>query len=142
MTMILEKKLYTATATSTGGRDGHSRTDDGKVELEFTKPVELGGSGKGTNPEQLFAMGYSACYIGALKHVAALEKVNIGNDISVTANVSLGTIGAGFGIAVHLVVDIKGVDEGTAMDLVEKAHKVCPYSNATRGNVDVTTALA
>jgi Ohr subfamily peroxiredoxin len=136
--MALEKVLYTAHATSTGGREGSSRSSDGALEVRLSTPKELGGAGgPGTNPEQLFAAGYSACFIGALKVVAGKAKVALPADTSITADVGIGPIPAGFGIQVALNVSIPGVDRDTARKLVDAAHQVCPYSNATRGNIDV-----
>jgi osmotically inducible protein OsmC len=140
--MKLEKVLYTATATSTGGRDGRATSSDNSFELNLTTPKELGGNGAhGTNPEQLFAAGYSACFIGALKFVAGAEKVKLPNDVSITGNVGIGQIPAGFGIQVELKISLPGVERSVAESLVNKAHQVCPYSNATRGNIDVTLTL-
>lgn len=132
--------LYTATATSTGGRDGRSVSSDEKLDLKLSTPKELGGAGgEGTNPEQLFACGYSACFIGAMKHVAGSKKIKLESDPKVTAKVGIGenTKGVGFAIEVELHIDLPGLDEDTKKSLVEEAHQVCPYSNATRGNVDV-----
>lgn len=140
---VLEQVVYTGTATATGGREGTAKSSDGKLELALSTPTELGGAGgEGTNPEQMFAAGYSACFIGALKHVAGLEKVKLADDISVTGDVSIGPIPTGFAIAVKLTVNLGDLDSATAQSLVEKAHVVCPYSNATRGNVDVQIELA
>lgn len=136
---VLSEKLYTGVATATGGREGTAKSDDGKLNITLSTPKGLGGAGgEGTNPEQLFAAGYSACFIGALKHVAAAEKIVLGNNISVSAEVPIGPIEHGFGIAVKLSVSLGDLDKETASSLVEKAHQVCPYSNATRGNIDVT----
>lgn len=133
-----EKILYTAHATSTGGRDGTSRSDDGILDVKLTVPKGLGGNGApGTNPEQLFAAGYSACFIGAMQHVARLQKVALPADTSISADVGIGPIPQGFGIQVALHVNIPGMDKDAARKLVEAAHQVCPYSNATRGNVEV-----
>ena len=133
-----DKILYTAHATSTGGRDGKSRTDDGALEVRLTVPKGLGGNGlPGTNPEQLFAAGYSACFIGAMQHVARMQKVALPADTSITADVGIGPIPQGFGIQVALHVNIPGMDKDAARRLVEAAHQVCPYSNATRGNIEV-----
>ena len=134
----LEKVLYTAHAHTTGGRDGHSKTDDGRLEVNLSSP---GTSGTGTNPEQLFAAGYSACFIGAMKAVAGMKKTSIPDDLSVDASVDLGKIPAGYGIAVRLDVNLPGMDRAAAQDLINAAHQVCPYSNATRGNIDVTITL-
>lgn len=134
------KTLYTTAATATGGRTGHARTHDGTLEVTLTTPKELGGGGgEGTNPEQLFACGYSACFLGALKVVAGKEKVTLSEDTTVTATVGIGPRddGSGFGIDVELSVAVPGVDRATAEDLVAKAHVVCPYSEATRANLDV-----
>lgn len=139
------KVIYSANATSTGGRDGRSVSSDNKLEVALSTPRELGGAGgEGTNPEQLFAAGYSACFIGALKYVAAEQKVKLPNDVSVSAEVGIGENpkGIGFAISVDLTVSLPGIDLDVAEQLIETAHKVCPYSNATRGNIDVTTKLA
>ena len=134
--------LYIAEATSTGGRDGKSRSSDGKLEVKLSTPKELGGAGgDGTNPEQMFAAGYSACFIGALKFVAGQQKQPLPADSSITAKVGIGQIPAGFGIEVELKISIPGLPREQAQALVEKAHQVCPYSNATRGNIDVTLTL-
>jgi osmotically inducible protein OsmC len=143
--MALEKIVYTAHATATGGRDGTAKTDDGKLEVKLQMPKEMGGTGEGSNPEQLFAAGYAACFIGALKHVAGEQKVRIGSDVFINSSVSFGPLanGAkGFGIAVALEVHVPSVDHEKAVELVNLAHEVCPYSNATRGNVDVTLTVA
>ena len=134
----LQQTIYTGIATSTGGREGTATSNDGKLDLALSTPKELGGAGgEGTNPEQLFAAGYSACFIGALKHVAAAEKVALGNDVQITAEVAIGPIEVGFAIAVKLIVSLPDLDKSVANALVEKAHMVCPYSNATRGNIEV-----
>jgi lipoyl-dependent peroxiredoxin len=134
---------YTANATSTGGRDGHGRTDDGKLDVKLSLPKEMGGDGKGTNPEQLFAVGYSACYLGAVRFVAGKEKVAVTPDASVTAHVGVGMRedGGGFGLEVALDVHLPGVDKAQAEDIAAKAHVVCPYSHATKGNIKVTTRI-
>lgn len=142
MTLKLDKVLYTAVATSTGGRDGKSVSSDGLLNVKLAPPKELGGPGGATNPEQLFAAGYSACFIGALKHVASLQKIAVPADTSITASVGIGPIPAGFGINAKLVVSVPGVDRAVAQKLVDAAHQVCPYSNATRGNIEVTIELA
>lgn len=130
--------LYTAEATATGeGRNGRARTDDGQLDLNLAVPRELGGAGGATNPEQLFAAGYAACFHSALKTVARLTKVQL-PETSVTARVGLGKLdNGGYGLTVGLAVHLPGLDEAAAADLVAKAHQTCPYSNATRGNVDV-----
>jgi Ohr subfamily peroxiredoxin len=135
----LDKVLYTAKAHTTGGRDGASRSDDGHLDVKLTPP----GQGGGTNPEQLFASGYSACFIGAMKAVAAKQKVTLPADLSVDAEVDLGPIpGGAYGIAVRMNIHLPGMDRAAAQQLIDTAHKVCPYSNATRGNIDVTLQLA
>ena len=135
--------LYTASATSTGGRDGRSISSDKALDVQLSTPKELGGAGSaGTNPEQLFAAGYSACFIGALKFVGAKEKIAVPADVSVTAQVGIGPIPTGFALDVELTISLPGLERAVAEDLVEKAHRVCPYSNATRGNVDVRLTLA
>ena len=137
--------LYTAHGSATGGREGEAATDTGNVKLVLNTPKELGGGGgNGTNPEQLFSMGYSACFLGALKFVAGKEKVKIPDDARVSADVGIGPRddGAGFGIAVKLTISIPGVDKAVAEDLVKKAHVVCPYSHATKGNIDVDLKVA
>ena len=134
-----EKILYTAHATSTGGREGSSKSDDGVLDLKLTTPKGLGGNDAvGTNPEQLFAAGYSACFIGAMKHVAMMQKIALPADTSINADVGIGPIPQGFGIQVWLHVHIPGMDKDAAKKLVDTAHQVCPYSNATRGNIEVT----
>ena len=135
----LDKVLYTARAHTTGGRDGASRTDDGRLDVTLSSP---GTSGSGTNPEQLFAAGYSACFIGALKAVAARQKLALPQDVAIDAEVDLGTLPNAYGIAARLTVHLPGMERTTAQALVEAAHQVCPYSNATRGNIDVTLTLA
>ncbi|MCO7514931.1 organic hydroperoxide resistance protein [Pseudomonas guariconensis] len=130
--------LYIAEATSTGGRDGTSRSSDGKLDVKLSTPKELGGAGgEGTNPEQMFAAGYSACFIGALKFVAGQQKQPLPADSSITAKVGIGQIPGGFGLDIDLHINLPGLAQADAEDLVEKAHQVCPYSNATRNNVDV-----
>ncbi len=141
--MKLDKVLYTAHATSTGGREGTSKSSDGVLELNLTTPKELGGNGAvGTNPEQLFAAGYSACFIGAMKFVAGAQKIALPADTSIKADVGIGPIPAGFGIQVALTVTVPGMDRAAAEKLVHAAHGVCPYSNATRGNIEVTLSVA
>jgi Ohr subfamily peroxiredoxin len=141
--MKLDKVLYTAHATSTGGREGTSKSSDGVLELKLTTPKELGGNGAvGTNPEQLFAAGYSACFIGAMKFVAGAQKIALPADTSIKADVGIGPIPAGFGIQVALTVTVPGMDRAAAEKLVQAAHGVCPYSNATRGNIEVTLSVA
>lgn len=137
---MIKSALYTAHAHTTGGRTGTSATDDGRLSVTLDTPKEMGGNGgQGTNPEQLFAAGYSACFLGALKAVAGGEKVKVPDSATIDASVSFGenAQGAGFGIAVELSITLPGLEHEQAVALVEKAHQVCPYSNATRGNVDV-----
>ena len=130
---------YTAVATSTGdGRTGRARTSDGVLDVELAPPAELGGAGGATNPEQLFAAGYAACFHSALKAAARAEKATV-SDSAVTAEVGLGTDGqGGYGLAVTLHVELGGLDQAAAEALVARAHQLCPYSNAVRGNVEVT----
>jgi Ohr subfamily peroxiredoxin len=137
-----EKIIYKATSTSTGGRDGRSKSSDGIIDLPLAVPTEMGGKGGATNPEQLFASGYSACFLGAIRFVAGKEKVQISPDASVKAEVGIGEIPGGFGIDVDLTISLPGLDKAQAQALVEKAHHVCPYSNATRNNVDVRLHIA
>lgn len=139
--IIPDKIVYTAEATSTGGRVGRGKTADGQLDIALDKPVEMGGKGDGANPEQLFAIGYSACFLGALKFVAGQSKVTVSDDASITARVGFGPIPNGFGLQVELKINLPGVDRAVVEDLVNKAHVVCPYSNATRGNVDVTLTV-
>jgi osmotically inducible protein OsmC len=140
--MALEKVLYTAHATSTGGRTGTSKTDDGRLSLTLSTPKELGGDGgAGTNPEQLFAAGYSACFIGAMKAVAAKQKISLPADVSISADVGIGPIPTGFSIQVAMRITVPGMDKAAAEALVAAAHQVCPYSNATRGNIDVSLTV-
>ena len=141
--MTLQHALYTAEATSTGGRDGKATASDGRFELSLSTPKELGGmGGPGTNPEQLFAAGYSACFIGAMKFVAHRDGLRMPADARVTGKVGIGPIPNGFGIRVELIVALPGLEAEAAHTLIERAHVVCPYSNATRGNVEVTFSLA
>ena len=143
--MALEKTLYTARATTTGGRsEGKSRSSDGNLEVTLNPPTELGGNGKGTNPEQLFAAGYSACFMGALKVVAGRKKVALPRDASITADVGFGPLAGGkpgFGVSVAMAISLPGIERAQAQELVEGAHVICPYSNATRGNIDVTLTV-
>ncbi|MFJ1302244.1 organic hydroperoxide resistance protein [Bordetella genomosp. 5] len=140
--MSIEKVLYTAHAKATGGRDGRATSSDNVLDVRLTTPRELGGAGgEGTNPEQLFAAGYSACFLGALKFVAGREKIALGNDVSIEGAVGIGAIPTGFGIEVELKISLPGLERDVAESLIEKAHIVCPYSNATRGNIDVTLTL-
>ncbi len=130
--------LYTAIATATGGRDGRAVSSDNILDVKLSTPKELGGAGgQATNPEQLFAAGYSACFIGALKFVASQTKRKIPDDASITAHVGIGQIPGGFGLDIDLHISLPGLTQDDAQSLVDAAHQVCPYSNATRGNVDV-----
>ncbi len=141
MTTKLDKVVYTAHARTTGGREGRSVTDDGLLDVKLSPPKVMGGSGNATNPEQLFAAGYSACFMGALKHVASMKKVTVPADASIDASVDIGPIPAGFGIAVRLAIKLPGLERAVAQDLIDTAHQVCPYSNATRGNIEVGLTL-
>lgn len=138
MTQALDKVLYTARAHTTGGREGSARSDDGKLDIQLSPP---GGSGAGTNPEQLFAAGYSACFIGALKAVAARQQLSLPADVAVDAEVDLGPVKTAFGIAVRMRIHLPGLDRAQAQALIDAAHQVCPYSNATRGNIPVSLQL-
>lgn len=134
--------LYTATVSTTGGRDGRAVSSDGNLDVKLSTPRELGGQGgEATNPEQLFAAGYSACFIGALKFVAGQQKQALPADTTVTASVGIGQIPGGFGLEVELQVSLPGLDGDVAQSLIDAAHQVCPYSNATRGNIDVRLVL-
>lgn len=141
MPNILDKVVYSAKAHTTGGREGRSTTDDGQLDVKLSPPKAMGGAGNATNPEQLFAAGYSACFMGALKHVAGMKKVAVPADAFIDAEVDIGPIPQGFGIAARLAISLPGLDRAVAQDLVETAHKVCPYSNATRGNIVVDLRL-
>ncbi|ADT70233.1 MAG: osmotically inducible protein OsmC [Pseudoalteromonas tetraodonis] len=139
---VLQNVAYTAKATATGGREGVAKSDDGRLNVNLSTPKGLGGDdGQGTNPEQLFAAGYAACFIGALKFVAGSEKIALPSDTYINSEVSIGAIDAGFGIAVKLAVSLGDMDKAAAQALVEKAHQVCPYSNATRGNIEVELSV-
>lgn len=140
--MSVEKVVYRAQATATGGRDGRAVSSDGILDVKLVTPTELGGAGgAGTNPEQLFAAGYSACFLGALKLVASREKVSLPDDTNIQGIVGIGPIPDGFGIEVELKISAPGMARDQVQTLVDKAHIVCPYSNATRGNVDVTLTV-
>src|SRR5689334_22274915 len=141
--MSIEKVLYTAQATANGGRDGRATSSDGVLSVQLSTPRELGGAGgPGTNPEQLFAAGYSACFLGALKFVAGKEKVALPAETTVTGRVGIGAIPTGFGIQAELRIKVPGLPKDQVQALVDKAHIVCPYSNATRGNIDVKLVVA
>lgn len=141
-TTNIENVIYRAHATATGGREGHAKSSDGALDVKLSTPKELGGAdGDGTNPEQLFAAGYSACFLGALKHVASQEKVKLPQDTQIDGHVGIGAIPTGFGIEVELKISLPGLEKDAAQQLVDKAHIVCPYSNATRGNINVTLTV-
>lgn len=138
----IKQVLYRAQATATGGRDGRAVSSDGVLDIALGTPKELGGAGGAvTNPEQLFAAGYSACFLGAMKYVASQEKINVPKDANVQGNVGIGQVPTGFAIEVELKISLPGMDRAAAQALVDKAHIVCPYSNATRGNIDVTLTI-
>jgi lipoyl-dependent peroxiredoxin len=140
--MSIENVLYRAHAKATGGRDGRAVSSDNVLDVKLTTPKELGGAGgEGTNPEQLFAAGYSACFIGAMKFVAGQQKIALPADTSIEGAVGIGQSPGGFGIEVELKIAIPGMERAAAEALVAKAHEVCPYSNATRGNIDVTLTV-
>ncbi|MFL6627319.1 MAG: organic hydroperoxide resistance protein [Burkholderiaceae bacterium] len=141
-----ENILYTGTATATGGRAGTAKSSDGVLSVTLTTPKQLGGDGApGTNPEQMFAAGYSACFIGAMKAVASGmtggPKIALPADVSITSDVGIGPIPGGFGIKVAMRISVPGMDKAAAEALVQAAHQVCPYSNATRGNIDVSLTV-
>lgn len=137
--MSIEKVLYTAHATATGGRDGRAVSSDKILDVRLTTPRELGGAGgEGTNPEQLFAAGYAACFLGALKFVAAQERIALPADARIEGSVGIGAIPTGFGIEVELRICVPHLPREQVQRLVEQAHIVCPYSNATRNNIKVT----
>lgn len=137
--MSIQTIAYRAYAEATGGRDGRAISSDGVLDVALTTPKELGGAGgEGTNPEQLFAAGYSACFLGAMKFVAGRDKLTIPADVSIEGVVGIGAIPNGFGIEVELRISLPGLGHEQAQTLIDRAHIVCPYSNATRGNIDVT----
>ncbi len=143
--MAIEKAIYTARAKAMGGRVGTAKSDDGQINLKLDRPVEMGGKGDGTNPEQLFAAGYAACFIGALRVVAGKRHIGIPEDVAIDSAVSFGPLtgeAEGFGIAVAMTIHLPGIERATAEDLVHRAHQVCPYSNASRGNIDVLLTIA
>lgn len=136
---------YSTSATAHGGRDGESRTDDGALAVKLAVPKEMGGPGGGNNPEQLFAAGYAACFLGAMKHVASEDKSlpKVPHDATVQSTVGIGPRSeGGFGLTIALKVTLPGVDHAAGQALVDEAHKVCPYSNATRNNIDVKLTVA
>lgn len=140
--MTPEKILYSATMTATGGRAGTAQSPDGSFALALSVPKDLGGpGGEGTNPEQLFAAGYAACFLGAVKLVGRQRKIVLGDDVTVTATVGLGPVDPGYALTVELAVAMPGIERAQAEAIVQAAHERCPYSHATRGNVDVTLTL-
>jgi Ohr subfamily peroxiredoxin len=140
--MSIQNVLYRTSVSSTGGREGRSVSDDGKLDVRLARPRELGGTGgEGTNPEQLFAAGYGACFLSAMKFVANRDKLSIPADVSVRGTVGIGPIAAGFSIEVDLEIRLPGLDRAAAEMLVERAHVACPYSNATRNNIDVRLTI-
>lgn len=139
--MKLEKVLYTAHASATGGRDGRAVTSDGQLDVKLAVPKEMGGAGNGLNPEQLFAAGYSAFFLGAIRFVAGQQKITVSPDAKIEGAVGIGQIPQGFGIQVELKISLPGMEKDAAQKLVEAAHQVCPYSNATRGNIDVNLVV-
>ena len=140
------KILYTAHAHATGGREGHAASSDGLLDVKLITPKEMGGTGGGVNPEQLFAAGYAACFLGAMKFVGGAQKIAIPADTKIEGLVGIGPFGTGatpdgFNIAVELKINVPGMDKAAVHALIEQTHKVCPYSNATRGNIDVTLTV-
>ncbi len=134
--------IYKAVVTSTSGRDGRAVSSDNNLDVKLSTPRELGGAGgAATNPEQLFAAGYSACFLSALKYVAGQSKIAIPADANIRAEVGIGQIPGGFGLDVELFIDLPGVAADVANELVQKAHQVCPYSNATRNSLQVRLTL-
>ncbi|MEQ1407512.1 organic hydroperoxide resistance protein [Neorhizobium sp. Rsf11] len=141
--MIPDKILYETVVTAHGGREGKARSVDGSFSVNLSVPKGLGGpGGEGTNPEQLFAAGYAACFLGAVKLVARNRKVALPDDTSITAKVGIGPVPVGYALAVELVASLPGIDRAVAEEIVAGAHERCPYSNATRGNVDVKLTVA
>jgi osmotically inducible protein OsmC len=135
--------LYTGKAAATGGRDGRAVSADNVLDVQLSTPRELGGAGgPGTNPEQLFAAGYSACFLGALKLVAGKQKIALPSQTRISGNVGIGPAPVGFALAVELQISVPGLAREKVQELVAAAHEVCPYSNATRGNIDVTLTVA
>jgi len=140
--ITIDKVLYTANVHTTGGRDGRSTSDDKLLDVALTLPKSMGGQGNSTNPEQLFAAGYSACFMGALRFHFGARKVAFPADGAVDAQVDVGPAGAGFGLAVRMRISLPGVDRDTAQAIVDAAHQTCPYSRAVRGNIPVELTLA
>jgi Ohr subfamily peroxiredoxin len=140
--MALEKVLYTAHGRATGGREGEGKSSDGALTVKLSTPREMGGAGGGgTNPEQLFAVGYAACFIGAMKAVGGKMKIAVPADVAIDAEVGIGPIPAGYGIQVSMSIHLPGMERAVAEQLVAAAHQVCPYSNATRGNIEVALRI-
>ena len=140
--MSLQQVLYTARATATGGRDGAATSDDGRLNVKLSVPKGLGGDdGAGTNPEQLFAAGYAACFMGAMKFVAGQKKIALPADLKIDSEVGIGPIPTAFATPVRLNIHVPGIERAVADEVVQAAHIVCPYSNATRGNIEVTLNL-
>lgn len=140
--MSLDKILYRAEVRTTGGREGRSVSTDGNLDVKLTPPKEMGGGGgAGTNPEQLFAAGYSACFLGAMKFVAGQEKISLSPETTIEGSVGIGKLPTGFGLEAELKIHVPGMEREKVEALVQKAHQVCPYSNATRGNIDVTLTV-
>lgn len=138
-----EKILYETSMMAHGGRDGRSESPDGSFRIDLNVPKELGGpGGSGSNPEQLFAAGYAACFLGAVKLVGRQKKVPLPDNVTVTAKVGIGPVPVGYALAVELTVDLPGIERALAEDVVAAAHERCPYSNATRGNIDVVLNIA
>ena len=143
--MAIEKAIYTAHARASGGRVGTAKSDDGQIDLKLDRPVEMGGKTAGTNPEQLFAVGYAACFIGALRVVAGKRHIRVPEDVAIDSAVSFGPLAGGaegFGIAVAMTIHLPGIERAIAEELMQHAHQVCPYSNATRGNIEVVLTVA
>lgn len=137
------KILYETTVTATGGREGHAQSADGSFSVDLSVPTGLGGpGGAGTNPEQLFAAGYAACFLGAVKQAARLQKVQLPDDVAITAKVGIGPVEVGYALAVELTASLPGIDRETAGEILAGAHERCPYSKATRGNVEVVLTVA
>lgn len=140
---VLDKVLYTAHGHATGGREGSGASDDGRLNVKLSTPKELGGGGgEGSNPEQLFAVGYAACFIGAMKAVGGKMKLAVPADVRIDSSVGIGPIPTGFCIQVAMTIHLPGMERATAEQLIAAAHQVCPYSNATRGNIEVKLTLA
>jgi Ohr subfamily peroxiredoxin len=141
--LIPEKILYETSMVAHGGRDGRATSPDGSFAVSLSVPKGLGGpGGDGTNPEQLFAAGYAACFLGAVKLVSRTRKIALPDDVSITATVGIGPVPVGYALAVELTASLPGLDRAVAEDIVAGAHERCPYSNATRGNVDVKLSIA